>query len=255
MGASSSKSTMSVQELNESNLAVDNSTFNDIKNTCESSQKQSNVLNIIGSDVTKLNTQQTNLLKNMCMLKTAIEKNIESNNESKIASLLKAQVEANAVAGIGVGISETSTNIDKKNIVNTNIDNKTINRAMMGCLNEQDQSNVINIVGSRVTDSTLTQANDAIIECVSNYGAKDIIQQRAVSDTTSQTDAKAKATAEGMNPMALASLVSGPSLLIVISIILSVVMGGMGGGGGGAGAGAGGFSAGDAMSMVKQFKP
>jgi hypothetical protein len=255
MGASSSKSSMKVEELNESNLAVDNSTYNDIKNTCESSQKQSNVLNIIGSDVTKLNTQQTNLLKNMCMLKTAIEKNIENNTESKIASLLKAQVEANAVAGIGVGISETSTDIKKTNIVNTAIDNKTINRAMLGCLNEQDQSNVINIVGSRVTDSTLTQANDAIIECVSNYGAKDIIQNRAVNDTTSQTDAKAKATAEGMNPMALFLLSSLPAIIIIVCIIISSVMGGMGGGGGGAGAGAGGFSAGDAMSMVKQFKP
>jgi hypothetical protein len=123
---------------------------------------------------------------------------------------------------------------------------------MMGCLNEQDQSNVINIVGSRVTDSTLTQANDAIIECVSNYGAKDIIQQRAVSDTTSQTDAKAKATAEGMNPMALFLLSSLPAIIIIVCIIISSVMGG---GGGGGGTGAGGFSAGDAMSMVKQFKP
>lgn len=253
MGASSSKSSMKVEELNESNLAVDNSTFNDIKNTCESSQKQSNVLNIIGSDVTKLNTQQTNLLKNMCMLKTAIEKNIENNTESKIASLLKTQVEANAVAGIGVAISETNTDIQKKNIVNTNIDNKTINKAMLGCLNEQDQSNVINIVGSRVTDSTLTQANDAIIECVSNYGAKDIIQNRAVNDTTSDTEGTGKSKSEGMSLMTSALLSLGPLLLIIVSIIISSVMGGMGGGGGG-GAGAGGFSASDAMSMMQQFK-
>jgi hypothetical protein len=247
MGASASRSTMKVQELNESNLGVDNSTFNDIKNTCESSQTQSNVLNIIGSEVTKLNTDQRNLLKNMCMLKTAIEKNIDSGNETKIASLLKAQVEANAVAGIGAAVSETSTDIDKKNIVNTEIDNKTINSAMLGCLNEQDQSNVINIVGSRVTDSSLNQANDAIIECISNYGAKDIILQRATTDTTSQTDAAASATAKGWDPTLVLSLYLLPLIICIISIVISSLVMNSGGG-----AGASGFSGSDALSMMRQ---
>jgi len=255
MGASKSKATMKVEELNESNLAVDNSTFNEIKNTCESSQKQSNVLNIIGSDVTKLNTDQKNLIKNMCLLKTAIEKNIESNNENKIASLLKTQLEANAVAGIGVAISESDTEINKRNVVNTNIDNKTINRAMMGCLNEQDQSNVINIVGSRVTDSSLNQANEAIIECVSNYGAKDIIQQRAANDTVTETTGEGKSTAEGMDPMKLMMMSLLPSIIIVVIIVVSsMMMGGMGGGGGGEGGGSGGVDVGALASMAAKFK-
>jgi hypothetical protein len=257
MGASSSSSTMRVDELNYTDIGVDNSTFNEIKNTCESAQSQSNVLNIIGSDVTKLNVDQKNLLKNMCMLKTAIERSVNTESESKIAAMLKTQVEANAVAGIGVGVANTNTDITRRNIVNTKIDNRTFNKVMMGCLGDQKQENVINIVGSKVTDSTLSQANEAIIDCISDYGNKDTIVQRAAATTESTTESTAKATAEGMDPMKLLMMSLLPCIIIVVIIVVSSMVGGMGGGGGsggGEGGGGGGVDVGALASMAAKFK-
>jgi hypothetical protein len=253
MGASVSKNTTTVKELNEQNLAVDNSTYNEIVNTCTSSQKQSNVLQIIGSDVTKLNTDQKNLAKNMCMLSTAIQKNLDSNNDAKMASLLKTQLEANATAGIGVAITDNTTNIEKTNRVNLKVDNRTFNKAMMGCLNDQAQANVIQIVGSRVTDSSLNQANEAIMECVSNYGAVDIIKQGTSTDIKSTTESDSKGASKGYDPLAfLGGLATLWFIIPIICICLSVssVASTLMGGGG---AGGSGFSGSGSFDMASKY--
>uniref|UniRef100_A0A6C0H6G9 Uncharacterized protein n=1 Tax=viral metagenome TaxID=1070528 RepID=A0A6C0H6G9_9ZZZZ len=231
MGASASKNQVSVKELNETNLAVTSETFNRIQNTCTSKQDQSNVLNIIGSDVTKLSTDQRNLAKNMCLLRAAIQVNKEQNTDAKIASLLKTQLEANAVAGIGAAITENDTNIEKTNRINTNITDRQVNDIMMGCLNSQKQENVINIVGSRVTDSSLTQANKAIIECVSDAGAVTQTSQTGTSATTSDTSSSSSATSKGFDPFAAYIAISIVSVLLCVSSSASSMMGGgMGGG-------------------------
>ena len=266
MGASASKNKVSVKELNETNLAVSSETFNKIENTCTSKQDQSNVLNIIGSDVTKLSTDQRNLAKNMCLLKAAIQVNKEQNTDAKIASLLKTQLEANAVAGIGVAISDNDTNIEKTNRINTSISDRQVNEIVMGCLNSQKQENVINIVGSRVTDSSLSQANEAIIECVSEAGAVTKTEQKGSGDTSSKTDSSSAATSKGLDPFALfaslgAAWMAIPiiCILLIVSVSASSMMGGgMGGGGdaggGGGGGGFGGFSGEDVANFASQLR-
>ena len=259
MGVSVSKSRQNIKELNEQNLAVSNKQLSDIKNTCSSKQVQSNVLNIIGSDVTKLSTDQSNVAKNMCMLSTAIQMNIDSNNEAKMATALKSQIESNAVAGVGVSASESDANIERTNKVNINVSNETINRAVMGCINDQTQSNVINIIGSRVTDSNLKQANEALVECISNYGGEQIISQSAEADTKSDMDTTVKSKAEGYDVIGkigglFSTYIWGVVVVCVASIIASAVssMGGafMGGGGGGDG---GGSDNSAAMATAMQF--
>ncbi|NBP15815.1 hypothetical protein EBU95_15735 [bacterium] len=264
MGASVSKNKVSVKELNETNLAVTSETFNRITNTCTSSQNQSNVLNIIGSDVTKLSTDQKNLAKNMCLLKAAIQVNKEQNTDAKIASLLKTQLEANAVAGIGVAVTDNDTNIEKTNRININMTDRQVNDIVMGCLNSQKQENVINIVGSRVTDSSLSQANEAIIECVSEAGAVTKTEQKGSGDTSSKTDSASAATSKGLDPAALfaslgAAWLAIPILCVLLSVSVSassMMGGGMGGGPGGDAGGdaGGGFNVQNIANIASQLK-
>ena len=63
------KSTSNVNVINSTDLGISNETYNKIDNQCKSTTSQSNVLNIIGSNVTKLTTSQKNIAQNICILK------------------------------------------------------------------------------------------------------------------------------------------------------------------------------------------
>jgi hypothetical protein len=239
MGASKTKSDVNIKELNETNLNMTQETFNKIKNTCEQKTNQKNVLNIIGSNVTKLNTSQKNAAKNTCVLQTAIEstKGTKANNE--VMSAIKANLEQQASAGIGLAEAESNTKIEKQNKFNFSSVQRDVNEVISGCIMDVEQENVINIVGSNVTDSNLEQANDVLGECLSGFGAK--LEQGAgvENKTTSTTTTETSQVAKGMNPLAdimggLASAGSaGPiisiSCIILCSIFIVIAMIGAGG--------------------------
>ena len=64
MGASASTSVTKVKVLNDTDISLSNAVHNEIQNICNSTISQKNVLNIIGSNVTKLTTNQKNVGKN-----------------------------------------------------------------------------------------------------------------------------------------------------------------------------------------------
>lgn len=240
MGASKTKSDVNIKELNETNLNMTQETFNKIKNTCEQKTSQKNVLNIIGSNVTKLNTSQKNAAKNTCVLQTAIEstKGTKANNE--VMSAIKANLEQQASAGIGLANAESNTNIEKQNKFNFSSVQRDVNEVISGCIMDVEQENVINIVGSNVTDSNLEQANDVLGECLSGFGAKLEQGAGAESKTTSTTTTETSQVAKGMNPMDFfaslgAAASAGPiiSISCIIFCSIFIAMSLMGGGGGG----------------------
>lgn len=246
MGASQTKSNVNIKELNQTDLNLTQETFNEIKNTCESVSNQKNVLNIIGTKVKKLNTNQKNVAKNTCILQTAIQSTKGSKANNDVMSSIKAKLEQQASAGIGLANAESNVNIEKQNKYNFNSVQRDVNEVITGCIAAIDQENVINIVGSEIEDSTLNQDNDVLFDCLSTAGAT--AEQATASDskTKSTTDTETTQVAKGMNPIAdfMAGLgalgaagSAGPIIssccifLCCISIIVVSLLGGGGGGG------------------------
>ena len=209
--------------------------FNEIENQCKSTSKQNNVLNIIGSNVSKLSTKQLNRAKSLCVLQTAIKnvtdtasqnslltalsntlgvsaetanknatvQDVASKNEaiSKATQESFMSIEPFSVmekfglvgdvsvnkseqntqisnttlnSSTNVNVSDTTTNAttsnDNTNIVRQQLSQETVNQAISGCITDIEQSNIINIIGSNVSDSELNQENDYIANCLSKYG-------------------------------------------------------------------------------------
>lgn len=200
MGASVSTQSTSIDILNETNLGLSQTTMNNIKNICENNTTQSNVLNIIGSNVTKLNTNQKNAAKNMCILQTAIQNTQDAAENASLMSSLANQINQKSSAGLGISVSNSNTNISSKNILNMQLDQTTINNAITGCINKLDQQNVINVIGSNVTDSNLDQGNDSFVQCLSSYGVTNQNQAKADAATSSQTNNTTSQESAGFDP-------------------------------------------------------
>lgn len=246
MGASQTKSDVSIKELNSTDINITQETFNKFKNTCESPTSQSNILNIMGSKVSKLTTNQKNVAKNTCILQTAIESTKGSKANNDLMSSIKAKLEQQASAGIGLANAESKTNIEKQNKFNFDSVQRDVNEVITGCISQIDQKNVINIVGSEIEDSNLNQDNDVLFSCLTGAGVKAEQGAGAANKTSSTTEADTSQVAKGMNPIAdlmagLGSLGAAGSagpiisccciILCCISIIAVSMLGGGGGGG------------------------
>jgi hypothetical protein len=228
MGASSSSIKSNVELLNETTIGISQKTFNEIQNTCNSTTNQRNVLNIIGSTVTKLNTNQKNVGKNICILQTALNTVQDTSAQNAMMSSIKSAIEQNSTAGIGLAVSHADSNIKSTNKFSANVSNETINRAITGCINNLDQSNVINIIGSNVTDSSLSQANDSFMECLSNNGASTQQTAAVKSDSTQEADTTSKQVTKGWDPLAsLGQMYIAGIIACVICCLAIVVSSGM----------------------------
>jgi hypothetical protein len=221
MGASQTKSKVDIKELNSTDINMSSETFNKVENTCKATSNQSNVLNIVGSTVTKLTTSQKNAAKNTCILQTAIATVNDTEAQNKLMSALKQGLEQNASAGIGLANAESDTSITKENKFTLKDSKKTVNEAIAGCVMQIDQKNVINIVGSTVTDSKFDQANDVMMECLSSYGVATENKAKASNDTTSTTTSEQSQTAKGYDPIAsLSGLLGSAMVPYVISCVI-----------------------------------
>jgi hypothetical protein len=228
MGASSSTSVSNVKELNATSIGMSQKTFNEIQNTCNSNTAQHNVLNIIGSTITKLTTNQKNVGKNICVLQTALNTAQDSSAQAAMMASIKNALETSASAGIGIGIANSNQNTDITNKFDANISNETINKAITGCVNNLDQSNVINIIGSNVTGSDLTQTNDSFMSCLSDNGAKTTQSAGAAGTSSGAADVSGTTTSKGLDPTAIlqaySGMIFGCSLLcVVLLIVLSLI--------------------------------
>ena len=259
------KSTSNVDVINSTDLGINNETYNKISNQCKSSTNQSNVLNILGSTVTKLTTSQKNIAQNICILKTAIENVSKAEEKASMMNALQsalnassknaqeAQSKASASASIGLAplsfsqaeantnlTATNKTNVDQtsnqkiSNFLKMNISQKTINEAITGCISDIDQSNVINIIGSNVSESNLTQGNDYMTKCLSDYGVTNT--STAAQDTSTSTTAASKGevstesqqkVASETSSQAIASLLGGlggDSMTYILLIICCLLM-------------------------------
>jgi len=221
MGASQTKSKVDIKELNSTDINMSSETFNKVENTCKATSNQSNVLNIVGSTVTKLTTNQKNAAKNTCILQTAIATTNDTEAQNKLMTALKQGLEQNASAGIGLANAESNTSITKENKFTLKDSKKTVNEAIVGCVMQIDQENVINIVGSTVTDSKFDQANDVMMECLSSYGVATENKAKASSDVVSTTTSEQSQKAEGYDPIkSLGGLLGAAMVPYIISCVI-----------------------------------
>lgn len=225
MGASSSTANTSVSELNATSIGMDQKTFNEVQNTCNSNTSQHNVLNIIGSNVTKLNTSQKNVGKNICVLQTAINTVQDASAQNSMMASIKSALEQKSTAGIGIAVTNSNQNTNITNKFNANMSNETFNKAVTGCINNLDQSNVMNIIGSNVTDTTLGQSNDSFMQCLSNNGASTTQTAGAASISGATTETTTTQTAAGYDPIKALSGLFGNYVWLVLGVcVLSVVL-------------------------------
>jgi hypothetical protein len=251
------KSTSNVDVINSTDLGISNETYNKIDNQCKSTTNQSNVLNIIGTNATKLTTSQKNIAQNICILKTAINNVSKAEEKSAMMNNLQAalnasaknaqesQSKASASAAIGFAplsfakgeseaylTSKNKTNVDQtsnqniSNFLNMKLSQKTINDTIMGCINDIDQSNVMNIIGSNVSESNLEQGNDYMTKCISEHGVANT--STGTQDTTTGTTAENTGTVSAVSDQkskavttssAVADMFGGGSMIYIILII------------------------------------
>jgi hypothetical protein len=238
MGQSEAKSKTDVINLNE--FDIDQSTRNKIQSDCYSNTFQKNLVQIVGSKVSDLTTDQVNEVKNLCVLQTMIENTKDAKISNDIMTKISEQLEAKGgLPGTG-GKSESVSKV--YNRMKMDIDQSVVNEISKNCIMNQKQENIIQIFGSNVKGSKMGQTNKNFVDCLQTYGEVTGITSDAANTAKAEFDKSVKATA--MDPtQSLASLgqmfmvyVGAVALVFLGSSAISAMsLGGGGGGGGGAG--------------------
>lgn len=244
------QSIVNTQIVNANEYNVDQSTQNKIQSNCMSNTVQSNILQIVGSNVKNLRTDQSNIAKNLCKLQTMINESKTSGTQNDVLNKLAQEIESKGgLPGTG-GTSRSVTQV--YNRMKANVNQSTINNITKDCILNQDQRNVIQIFGSDVADANITQVNNRFVECLQGYEDVKQIDSNIANKAKAELDQSVRSSA--VDPLAsFASLAAG-SLPIVISVVISVccllsIVLSMFGGGGGGGRGGGLDSAG----LLKSF--
>lgn len=213
MGQAESK--VNTEIINENEYNIDQSTKNNISSNCMNNTNQQNILQIVGSKVRNLRTDQSNVSKNLCKLQTMISDTKSSGLQNDVLNKLAQQIEAKGgLPGTG-GKSESISKIYNK--LKAKIDQTTINNITKDCVMNQDQRNVIQIFGSDVSDSSLSQVNNAFVECIQNY--EEVKQIDSGLANTAKTELDQSVKSSGMDFSSLASLaVSGLPFFVPIII-------------------------------------
>lgn len=220
MGQSSSR--VNTEIINANDFNVDQSVMNDIQSNCTSSQKQTNVLQIVGSRVRNLRTDQSNIARNLCVLQTMVNDTRDTNLTNNVLNKLAQQIEAK---GGLPGTGGTSESVSKMyNTMRANLNQSTVNRVTKDCILKQDQNNVIQIFGSDVSDSNLAQVNHAFVDCVQAYDDVRNVTGDLTSKAKNELDQSLKSSSMDLTAsMGVSMLPSIISLGLVIVLIIIVV--------------------------------
>jgi hypothetical protein len=197
------------------------------------------LLQIVGSKVENLKTNQLNQVKNLCILQTILseEKNAEVTN-ALMATVTK-QLEAKGGLPGTAGESNSVTKVYNK--MKLDLDQSTVNDITKNCIMNIKQDNVIQIFGSNVKNADLGQINKGFVECLQGFEGQTGMTADLANQAETEVDESLKAS--GMDPTAsLASLgqmymsyIGGIVAVCIASLICSAVVSmGAGGGGGGA---------------------
>jgi hypothetical protein len=215
-----------VSNITENISVLDNSIKQNIQQDCIADTKGGNLVKITGSVVTNFTSNQKNIIKNTCALKSAFKSNVNSDVQDKVANGI-AQVVESKGAVIASSSGNTTNNITNLNSKKSFIDNSQVLNSVKRCINKLEVGNVIDIENSYVNGATIDQVGESFIDCLASDDATSTIANALKSDTENKTDQTAKA--EGGNLVSsffngISSVIkSYSSSFIAIAIALIIV--------------------------------
>lgn len=182
MGQGATTAKNSSETIDNKSIGIDQSRFTTLNQSCISLTKQNNKVNIVGSRVKNLTVEQRNAAQTLCILQSIMKENKNSDIQEQVLKTVLQEAETKG----GIIPGGNSENISKmtKNMT-LNLDQSVVENITKDCILEQEQSNVINIIGSDVQDSVINQINESMAECMSSHestgeyssGLKSILQQ------------------------------------------------------------------------------
>lgn len=191
MGDCTSSSKTDISDITNNDTDINNSITTNINQDCNQLMSQSNVINIIGSTVKKLSAQQKNSLQSMCIMQSILK----SQTSAEVINKLLDKVTTNTeTKGALLGSPASNETISQKLTTNkTKINNAKFTNISKKCIQDIKQSNLLNIIGSNVEDTTTDQANEAFLKCLSAHSDDTLITASDLSDTTLESDVTSKA--------------------------------------------------------------
>ncbi len=212
MGGSESKSVQITRIINETTTNV----MAEMSTSVKSATQQSNDLTIKGirgSSISNI-TQQNEAKIDISVVESA---SISGELQSKLSAALKLELEKKA-STIGYSASESLTETDIQNIVNTNITSKTVKDVFSG-INQSNKLVIEDVVDSQVEDISQTNIGKAISKLTSEVDAE--IQ----ASLGIEADVEIKDTQTSSNPYtdtvnALSAALSGSGGMMILFLVL-----------------------------------
>jgi len=190
MGDCNSASSSDISNITDNNIEINNSIRNQINQDCSQLLGSSNTINIVGSTVKKLSASQKNSVQSMCIMQSILKSQTSADVVNKLLGQIKNNLESR---GALLG-SPASNNSIVKNITTnkTNIDNSKFNDISKKCIMDIKQSNLLNIIGSNVEDTTTDQANEGFLKCMSAHSDDTAITAASLGDTKQEAESTSK---------------------------------------------------------------
>jgi hypothetical protein len=191
MGDCTSKNSVDITNITNNNTEINNSIKTNIEQNCMSAISQLNTINIVGSKVKKLSASQKNSMESLCILQTILK----STTNADVVNNLMNQVSKNlkSEGGLLGSPAENSSVVKSITSNSTKIDNSKFNNVAKNCISDTKQSNLLNIIGSDVEDTTTDQANAAFLKCMSTHSDDTGIDASVLADTKIKADVTASA--------------------------------------------------------------
>jgi hypothetical protein len=190
MGDCNSSTSSDISNITDNNTEINNSIRNQINQDCNQLLGSSNTINIVGSTVKKLSTSQKNSVQSMCIMQSILKSQTSADVVNKLLGQIKNNLESK---GALLG-SPASNNSVVKNITTnkTKIDNSKFNDVSKKCILDLNQSNLLNIIGSNVEDTTTDQANEGFLKCMSAHSDDTEITAANLADTQQAAESTSK---------------------------------------------------------------
>lgn len=186
MGDCTSKSSVDLTDITNNDISINNSIKNLIEQNCQTIADQSNVINIVGSKVIRLNATQKNSIESLCIMQSILDSSVENKVQQNLLDKVKTSLET---SGGLLGSPAENETISKK-ITNTKmeIDNSKFNEVTKNCIANIKQENILNIIGSEVEDANFDQANDTFLKCLADHSDITKVTADALADTKQESD-------------------------------------------------------------------
>jgi hypothetical protein len=206
-----------VVDITEQLQSIDQSIRQKIDQSCLSANSASNIINVIDSTLVNADISQQNILKNICALKSAFEADVNTEAQNKVAAVIAQHAKS---TGGFLGAPANSESVTKSiTDSKTFIDNSMVLESVKRCMNQVQFENVVNIINSSVTNTSIKQLNDQFFECL----ASDINTAQLAAEAKAESDKQIQQSAEAEGNDLIKSLFQGIGMWFIIPIAIVAI--------------------------------